>query len=186
MTAATQDDHLPVIDWRERAARASGVDPELFFPAGESGPAYEAQVRAAKAVCARCPVRADCLAEALVRIPYGIAGGLTPEERRGRVRPKGRSPSAVLDAGLRPGAPRVDVQAAGRVLLAAGRPVREVARRCGVTERTAARWAGRVGAGTSTSAEPAEWSRGGNRAPLLISHMHNPLAGTRAAEGTRE
>ena len=54
----------------------------LFFPAAESGPARDAQVAAAKAVCARCPVRAECLAEALARIPYGIAGGLTEHERR--------------------------------------------------------------------------------------------------------
>ncbi len=45
---------------------------------------HAAQVAVAKAVCARCPVRAACLDEALIRIPYGIAGGLTPEERRGR------------------------------------------------------------------------------------------------------
>ena len=47
--------------WRERAACRSGVDPDLFFPVAESGAARNAQVRAAKAVCARCPVRSDCL-----------------------------------------------------------------------------------------------------------------------------
>ena len=50
--------------WRERAACRS-VDPELFFPAAEAGPVYAAQVAAAKRVCAGCPVRAACLAEAL-------------------------------------------------------------------------------------------------------------------------
>ena len=69
--------------WRSRAACRS-VDAEIFFPAATEGPIYEAQVAVAKAVCAGCSVRAECLAEALVRIPYGIAGGLTPEERRGR------------------------------------------------------------------------------------------------------
>ena len=53
--------------WRERAACRSGVDPDLFFPVAESGAARNGQVRAAKAVCARCPVRSDCLAEALAR-----------------------------------------------------------------------------------------------------------------------
>ena len=43
---------------------------------------YDAQVVAAKRVCAGCPVRPECLTEALVRIPYGIAGGLTEDERR--------------------------------------------------------------------------------------------------------
>lgn len=68
-------------DWRSRAA-CLDVDPELFFPAAEAGPVYDVQVAAAKAVCHRCPVRAECLAEALARIPYGIAGGLTEDERR--------------------------------------------------------------------------------------------------------
>lgn len=67
-------------DWRSAAA-CRGVDPELFFPVAETGPAYDAQVGAAKAVCARCPVVAECLAEALARIPDGICGGLTADER---------------------------------------------------------------------------------------------------------
>lgn len=37
----------------------------------------------AKAICAPCPVRADCLAYALDDdIPFGIYGGLSPRERR--------------------------------------------------------------------------------------------------------
>src|SRR5438874_57643 len=67
-------------------------------------------------------------------------------------------------------------EAAGRVLLAAGRPVREVARRCGVSERTAAHWAARL-RGANRPAM-AEGSSGGHRAPLLISHTHNPQPGT--------
>ena len=67
--------------WRDRAA-CRDVEPELFFPAAEDGAARHAQVQAAKAVCAGCPVRVECLAEALARIPYGIAGGLTEHERR--------------------------------------------------------------------------------------------------------
>jgi hypothetical protein len=177
------------IEWRSRAACRS-VDPEVFFPTADAGPTYEAQVAVAKAVCACCPVRAECLTEALARIPYGIAGGLTPEERRTRPQQVGAEPAAVLEAGLRPDACRAEVEAAGRVLLAAGRSVPEVARRCGVAERTAARWAARARATASSSNAAdgdscAEGSRGGNRAPLLISHTHNPLAGKRAAEGHR-
>ena len=69
------------MDWRHRA-RCRDVDPELFFPVGTTGPA-EAQVQAAKAICANCPVKAECLAWALrVGEPDGIWGGTTPEERR--------------------------------------------------------------------------------------------------------
>ncbi len=71
----------PVRAWRDRAA-CRDVDPELFYPAAEDGPSLRAQVTAAKAVCAGCPVRVECLAEALARIPYGVAGGLTEHERR--------------------------------------------------------------------------------------------------------
>ena len=85
-------------EWRTRAACRS-VDPEVFFPTAEVGPMYDAQVAVAKAVCTRCPVRVECLNEALVRIPEGIAGGLTPEERR-RLR-RAEVERRVLDRSLR-------------------------------------------------------------------------------------
>lgn len=66
--------------WRDWAA-CLRVSPELFFPAAEDGPALRAQVTEAKAVCAGCPVRVECLADALARIPYGVAGGLTEHTR---------------------------------------------------------------------------------------------------------
>jgi WhiB family redox-sensing transcriptional regulator len=55
-------------------------DPELFFPISASGPA-QVQISAAKAVCARCSVRANCLSYALITQPDGIWGGTTREER---------------------------------------------------------------------------------------------------------
>lgn len=68
-------------DWIRRAV-CRDVDPELFFPAAEPGSAaYARQVAAAKAVCARCPVRPECLDYALATLPYGVAGGLTDAER---------------------------------------------------------------------------------------------------------
>lgn len=68
-------------DWRDRAA-CRGEDPELFFPVGTSGPALE-QIEAAKAVCHRCPVAAECLSWALKNgEAAGIWGGKTTEERR--------------------------------------------------------------------------------------------------------
>ncbi|WP_219419608.1 WhiB family transcriptional regulator [Pseudonocardia nigra] len=58
------------------------VQKKVFFPAGEDGPVHDMQVTVAKAVCGGCPVRAECLTWALEALPYGIAGGLTEQERR--------------------------------------------------------------------------------------------------------
>lgn len=67
--------------WRDFAACKS-VDPDLFFPVSSAGKSLD-QVRIAKAVCARCLVRRDCLAFALrTRQVHGIWGGMTEEERR--------------------------------------------------------------------------------------------------------
>lgn len=54
---------------------------------------------AAKKVCTGCPVRLECLADALdSRTEYGVWGGLTERERRAllRRRPDVRSWAAVL------------------------------------------------------------------------------------------
>jgi hypothetical protein len=128
-------------DWRQSAA-CQDVDPDLFFPATESGANYDRQVAAAKAVCVRCPVRAQCLVEALARLPYGVAGGLTEDERRQLAHGGRRSRRAVapVEEVARVGT-RGEVAAAGRALLGGGWPAREVAHRCGVSERTAQRWA---------------------------------------------
>ena len=68
-------------DWRALGA-CRDEDPELFFPISAMGPAAE-QAAAAKAVCARCRVRSQCLAFALAnRQDYGVWGGKTEEERR--------------------------------------------------------------------------------------------------------
>jgi WhiB family redox-sensing transcriptional regulator len=68
------------MEWTDRAV-CRDEDPELFFPGGMEGPAL-LQIAEAKAVCARCPVRAECLEYALRELPYGVAGGLTEDERR--------------------------------------------------------------------------------------------------------
>jgi hypothetical protein len=47
------------MDWRHEAA-CREVDPELFFPIGNSGPAL-LQIDEAKQVCRRCAVMDDCL-----------------------------------------------------------------------------------------------------------------------------
>ncbi|MFZ9693019.1 MAG: WhiB family transcriptional regulator [Candidatus Nanopelagicales bacterium] len=60
-----------------------GEDPEAFFhPEGERGPARANREARAKAICASCPVIAECAAHALsVREPYGIWGGLSEDDR---------------------------------------------------------------------------------------------------------
>jgi WhiB family transcriptional regulator, redox-sensing transcriptional regulator len=68
-------------EWWSHAA-CQYADPDLFFPIAASGPALK-QVSGAKAVCARCPVRTDCLRYALdAGSLQGIWGGLNEEERR--------------------------------------------------------------------------------------------------------
>jgi WhiB family redox-sensing transcriptional regulator len=68
--------------WRDRAACRSTphhpVDAEIFFPE----PDEMDRIRAAKALCAQCPVRNVCLDTALEnRDREGIRGGMTEEER---------------------------------------------------------------------------------------------------------
>ncbi|WP_455424317.1 WhiB family transcriptional regulator [Amycolatopsis thailandensis] len=65
----------------------SQTDPEEFYPK-KGGP-----TRFAKAICARCPVIADCLQYALDNNEhFGIWGGMTERERHrlehGRLRPQ--------------------------------------------------------------------------------------------------
>ncbi|MEU0119265.1 WhiB family transcriptional regulator [Streptomyces bobili] len=80
-------------DWRQRAA-CRQEDPELFFPIGTSGPAL-LQTEQAKAVCRRCPVRAQCLEWALeTDQSLGVWGGTSETERRAlkrRIRARHRS-----------------------------------------------------------------------------------------------
>jgi WhiB family transcriptional regulator, redox-sensing transcriptional regulator len=72
---------VPASRWRD-AAVCRQADPELFFPIGSTGRA-EAEISAAKAVCARCPVRRPCLTFALhTAQQFGIWGGCDETERR--------------------------------------------------------------------------------------------------------
>jgi WhiB family redox-sensing transcriptional regulator len=74
---------IPGRDWRLQAACRQG-DPERFFPVSASGPSLD-QVTQAKAICAGCPVRRQCLAFALdTRQDHGVWGGTSEEERRPR------------------------------------------------------------------------------------------------------
>ena len=82
-----------VIDWPSQAACRSAKPDELFVPGA-------AQNRA-KALCTGCPVRTECLADALDnRTEFGIWGGMTERERRAllRRRPQVNSWRALLEA----------------------------------------------------------------------------------------
>lgn len=71
--------------WRARAA-CRGLDTNLFFP--ERGD--NSTLKEARALCATCPVREECLA---VADPiFGLWGGLTPDERLERRKRLGLPP----------------------------------------------------------------------------------------------
>lgn len=84
-------------DWRYRAI-CRDEDPEMFFSAAAEGtPPYRADVAAAKAVCLRCPVTAECLSSALAdRCNDGVWGGLAQEERR-ELRQRHTSPAQAAE-----------------------------------------------------------------------------------------
>ncbi|WP_210408142.1 WhiB family transcriptional regulator [Allokutzneria sp. NRRL B-24872] len=66
-------------DWRVDAS-CRDEDPDQLFVRG-------AEQRKAKTVCMGCPVRTECLAEALDnRIEFGVWGGMTERERRALLR----------------------------------------------------------------------------------------------------
>jgi WhiB family redox-sensing transcriptional regulator len=68
-------------DWRSAGA-CLHADPDLFFPISLTERAAE-QIAAAKAICARCPVRRECLEYAEAHDPmYGIWGGTTVTDRQ--------------------------------------------------------------------------------------------------------
>jgi len=142
------------------AGLCAQTDPELFFP--EKG----GSVREAKAVCAGCPVRAQCLAHALAHGErYGVWGGLSePERRRLKQADAPTSPSTasrppapaevdeVVVARLVAGHPvtgvcRDEVAQAAIGLHRAGVGARQVATRLGVTTRQVERWLARYRGG---------------------------------------
>lgn len=79
MTAVAQPREWPG-EWADHALCATTA-PDLFHPdKGSDG-------NEAKAICAQCPVRTQCLEHALRNREYqGIWGGTGPGTRRGMVR----------------------------------------------------------------------------------------------------
>lgn len=110
------------LSWQNHAA-CRDADPELFYP--EPGPGMHEQVAEAKALCAGCPVRADCGAYALrTRERFGIWGGQADRQRR-----------ATRRRTRRPG--RCDRDIAH--LTAAGLTAEHIAAKLGIAPRTVTR-----------------------------------------------
>lgn len=81
----TEAARTPMADWAAQA-RCLGTDPEALFVQG-------AAQHQAKKICSGCPVRTECLADALDnRTEFGVWGGLTERERRALLR---RHPDVV-------------------------------------------------------------------------------------------
>src|SRR3712207_1534493 len=94
-------------DWTA-AASCRRADPDALFVQG-------AAQNQAKTVCLACPVRTECLADALDnRVEFGVWGGMTERERRAllRRRPNVTSWRRLLDAARREYAGR-EVKVAG-------------------------------------------------------------------------
>jgi len=69
-------------EWQYEGACRTMPSEMFFHPDGERGPRRRNRENAAKAVCASCPVIAQCRAHALaVQEPYGIWGGLSEDDR---------------------------------------------------------------------------------------------------------
>lgn len=86
------------MDWRH-GALCRGTDGELWFPIDEDKGRASAGVRAAKAACAGCPVRAECLTWALDSGQgAGVWGGLSTPERRALRTPQRAAVTAAAAA----------------------------------------------------------------------------------------
>ena len=64
--------------WDEALCAQVGGDFWLPEPGGDA----KAQIRAAKRVCAECPVKVPCLEDALRNGGEGVRGGTTARERK--------------------------------------------------------------------------------------------------------
>jgi WhiB family redox-sensing transcriptional regulator len=93
------DINMWVEDWTSAAACRQAQPDQLFVRGAEQN--------RAKQLCAGCPVRTECLAEALDnQIEWGVWGGMTERERRALLRRRpNASWRAVLEAARSQGTP---------------------------------------------------------------------------------
>ena len=90
MREQLSNDDIP--SWQFRSA-CRGEDSTLFFAPSyfEQRSEKAAREHRAKTICARCPVRVDCLEYAIrIREDHGVWGGLNESERRALVRERER------------------------------------------------------------------------------------------------
>jgi WhiB family redox-sensing transcriptional regulator len=134
------------VEWYQDAACA-GMDTELFFP--ERG----GSTTAARAVCASCTVRDECLAYALEdedAFSWGVWGGTVPKERRAMRRSAGNehAHSPDRDDGRRrlasPPARPVPTRQTVAELLSAGCSQSEIARRLQVSRQAVSQHVARL------------------------------------------
>ena len=80
-------------DWRGLGECSTGSNPDIWFStAGKN-------LREAKRLCGRCPVRKQCLAFALEEsVAHGVWGGMSESERRSLPRNKRRESLAPVVA----------------------------------------------------------------------------------------
>lgn len=89
-------DHDRGTDWRERA-ECRDTDPAVFEPDDTHTPRPDEWVHP-RSICAACPVREECLEDALAlesrgAARFGMRGGATPDERQSIYRRRGRATS---------------------------------------------------------------------------------------------
>lgn len=87
-------------NWQGRAS-CRDYDAEIWFPVGV-GAVADADTALAKSVCMGCPVRTDCLTQALTeRVEFGVWGGMTEDERETVLRGTHPIADPALGAALR-------------------------------------------------------------------------------------
>lgn len=99
-------------EWRDYAGCAD-ADPEVFFPDSHRLGRSDLYAKA-REFCARCPVVAECLEDALQGIEWGMRGGLTPDELHSMRRKRQRAVAKVKASTV--GAPRCAGDCGRRVI----------------------------------------------------------------------
>ena len=115
--------------WREDAACTQSPNPDLWFAKDDR------LATVAKEICLGCPVRSDCLTDALAEDdPHGgIRAGFTYAQRKRMTEPKARVPRKRNEEYR---ALRVEALA----LASQGASCAQIATRLNVTERSVERW----------------------------------------------
>jgi hypothetical protein len=137
-----------VTDWRESAFCAGMADPTFatsdpFHPKHDD---KDSDYEFARSLCARCPVTAECLADAMATETgtsrVGMRGGLTPMQRAALSRRRGRGTGVPAD---RAHEARMDLHSLGY-------SDADAARSLGIDPSSFRKWRGRHGLDANYSA----------------------------------